>query len=133
MRILLPFALALPLLVACGGGPQVPPDQLLAELARARETPVSSGEESATHSRLVQDVVDADALQDLRRFEVEEKIGRGEPCSRHPRCGQLGFQADDWFYPIGAMGEGYGGPVPLLIVGFDRHGAVDRVWTLRTH
>lgn len=127
------IALAAGLASACGGAPSVPPETLVANLGRAMDAPVASAEESAANSRLVEDTVDADALAGMRRFEVEEKLGRGDPCSRHPRCGQLGFESDDLFYAVGGLGEGFGGPVPLLIVGFDREGRVVRVWNLRTH
>lgn len=122
-----------PLLFVIACGPSVPREQLLDDLVSAVSAPVSDADASARHSRIVQAAVDGDALLGMRRFEVEEKLGRGEVCSRHPRCGELGFSSDDWFYHVGAMGEGYGGPVPQLIVGFDREGTADRVWNLRTH
>ncbi|MEM9075198.1 MAG: hypothetical protein AAGE52_42260 [Myxococcota bacterium] len=124
------FAL-LVLLVACG--PTIPRETLVTNLRSAMEAPVNTQEEAAQHSRVVQDAVDGDALQGLRRFEVEEKLGRGDACSRHPRCGELGFDSDDWFYNVGALGEGFPGPVPSLIVGFDRRGVVVRVWNLQLH
>lgn len=94
---------------------------------------VGSPDDAAANSRSVQAAVDGDALMRLHRHEVEERLGRGEPCSRHPRCGENGFSSDDWFYPVGAQAEGYAGAVPLLIVGFDREGVVTRVWNLRMH
>ncbi len=119
------------LVAACG--PTVPPDQLLNSLRDVMESPVNNGDEAAHTSQVVQDAVDGDALHGLRRHEVEERIGRGDPCSRHPRCGELGFDSDDWFYNVGALGEGFAGPVPVLIVGFDHHGTVVRAWNLRLH
>ena len=95
--------------------------------------PVDDADESARFSQRVQEVVESDALQNMSRPEVQELLGRGDPCSRHPRCMDNGFENDDWFYDVGALGEGYPGPVPLLIVGFDREGKVVRVWNLRTH
>ncbi|MCB9598760.1 MAG: hypothetical protein H6720_00110 [Sandaracinus sp.] len=123
--------LAFCFLLACG--PSIPKEQLLDDLARAVEAPVADAEGSAQHSRVVQAAVDGDALLGLRRAEVEAEIGRGDECSRHARCDELGFESDDWFYHVGAMGGGYGGQVPLLIVGFDRAGTVIKVWNLRTH
>lgn len=131
---LAPHLLGIGLFVgACASAPTTPPETLLANLHRAMEAPVSTREGSIENSHLVQDTVDADALQGMRRFEVEETIGRGDPCSRHPRCAEIGFEDDDWFYTVGGLGAGFGGPVPLLIVGFDREGRVTRVWNLRTH
>lgn len=119
--------------VACGGAPSVPRAQSLQELRVAIESPVSSPEVSAENSRLVHQLADDDVLQNIRRHELEEAIGRGEVCSRHPRCGEQGFDSNDWFYRVGQPGGGYAGPVPELIVGFSREGRVDRVWNLRTH
>ncbi len=124
--------LLIALVVACGG-PSIPRERLLANLRDALDEPVEDAEAADRHSRAVQQVVDADALQGLRRFEVQERLGRGDPCSRHPRCAELGFEPDDWFYGVGALGGGYPGPVPSLIVGFDHHGVVVRVWNLRLH
>ncbi|MBX3248395.1 MAG: hypothetical protein KF901_14545 [Myxococcales bacterium] len=125
------LATLLLLVLACG--PTIPREQLLDDLAAAVSRPVSTSDQSAEHSRVVEAAVEGDALQRMRRHDVQAKLGRGSDCSRHPRCVELGFAASDWVYHVGAMGEGYGGPVPLLIVGFDREGNVDRVWNLRTH
>lgn len=133
MRLLLSEALISCSLVLLACGPSIPPDQLLGSLRSAIAEPVDTPEQAAERSRVVQDAVDGDALHGLQRHEVEEKIGRGDPCSRHPRCGELGFDADDWFYNVGALGEGFAGPVPVLIVGFDHHGTVVRAWNLRLH
>jgi hypothetical protein len=128
----LPALLALSLAgLACG--PTIPPEQAIQSLRSMMAEPVDDAEESARVSRKVQDVVESDALMDMSRVEVQEAIGRGDDCSRHPRCGENGFAADDWFYDVGGLGEGYPGPVPILIVGFDREGKVDKVWNLRTH
>ena len=130
MRITLCLAAAL-LAVACG--PSIPPEQTLRTLQSAMNEPVDDADESARVSQQVQDVVESDALMNMSRVEVEEAIGRGDPCSRHPRCMDNEFDGDDWFYDVGALGEGYPGPVPILIVGFDNEGRVVRVWNLRTH
>jgi hypothetical protein len=118
-------------LVACG--PPVDRAATLAELKQAIDRPISSSDESAENSRVVQKVVDSDVLLEMTRLEVEEAIGRGDPCSRHRRCADLDFQGDDWFYTVGQMGEGRTGALPLLIVGFDTSGRVVRVWHLFTH
>ena len=117
--------------LACG--PSIPPAQTLRALQEAMNEPVDDAEESALISHRVQNVVENDSLMNMSRVEVEEAIGRGDPCSRHPRCMDNGFENDDWFYDVGALGQGYPGPVPILIVGFDNEGRVVRVWNLRTH
>jgi hypothetical protein len=97
--------------------------------------PVQSRQQRKQHSRLVEKALESDALQGMTRTEVKQTIGRGDPCSRHPRCAEHGFAGDDWFYTVGRMGTQGGdpGPLPLLIVGFDRTGRVNRTWNLRVH
>ncbi len=131
MRAIASLLLLLPIVLACG--PSIPPAQTLASLAEVMNEPVDDADESARNSQRVQAVVENDSLMNLSRPEVEELIGRGDPCSRHPRCMENEFDGDDWFYDVGALGEGYPGPVPILIVGFDREGKVVKVWNLRTH
>lgn len=126
---LLALALTLPL-VGCttmGGESR---GNLLSDLHSAMARPVDSKERSRAHSSLVEDVVEADLLQNMSRAQVAEAIGRGDPCSRHPRCGKLGFKGNDWFYHVGSSG---GARSPILIVGFDRTGHVVRTWNLKTH
>lgn len=131
MRVPTLALLAACLATACG--PSIPPAQTLQSLSAVMNEPVDDADESAEVSQTVQQAVESDALMDMTRLEVEEVIGRGDPCSRHPRCMEDDFDGDDWFYDVGALGEGYPGPVPILIVGFDREGKVVRVWNLRTH
>ncbi len=133
MSTSLRFVVACVALSACASGPQIAPEQRLADLAAATHTPVGSPDDAAANSLVVQGVVDHDTLMRMARHEVEEAIGRGETCSRHPRCGTNGFNDDDWFYSVGTQREGYAGAVPILIVGFDREGRVTRVWNLRMH
>ncbi len=103
----------------------------LTELKAAIQEPVNSREEANEYSVLVEDA--ADSLRGLSRNEVAAKIGHGDECATHPRCQELGFNDDDWFYAVGQIGHGYGGPVPILIVGFDRESRAWRTWNLRTH
>jgi hypothetical protein len=121
------------LLLSIGCGPAIDRGSTLAELRQAIARPVSSSDESAENSLIVEKVVENDVLLEMNRLDVEEAIGQGDPCSRHPRCAELDFQGDDWFYTVGQMGEGRTGALPLLIVGFDTSGRVVRVWHLFTH
>ncbi|NCQ61976.1 MAG: hypothetical protein GW913_15065 [Myxococcales bacterium] len=116
-----------------GCGSSIPREQLLANLHQAMQEDVADSAGSASHSRVVEAALDENALDGLRRDEVEERIGRGEPCSRHPRCGEHDFVDNDWFYEVGRPSQGYGSALPLLIVGFDRSGRVDRTWSLHTN
>jgi hypothetical protein len=116
--------------IGCGGGSSQSRDQLLGQLDAAIEEPVPDEETSHRHSRLAMEIVEDGVLERMNRVEVEQAIGRGDPCSRHPRCAENGFADDDWFYTVGQSG---GEQAPLIIVGFDREGRVDRTWYMRTH
>ncbi len=108
-------------------------EEALPKLRAAIEKNLSSPEEAAENSRLLEEILDDNVLNEMFRHEVEEAIGRGDPCSRHPRCAENGFESNDWFYHVGQQGEGRTGAVPILIVGFDTSGRVVRTWNLRTH
>lgn len=127
------LVLALGLCATACGGAAVNHEQVLADLHQAIQAPVGDEETNLSHSRLVDVALDGAVLDDKHRVEVQELIGRGDPCSRHPRCGALGFNVDDWFYTVGVAADGYPEHLPILIVGFDRQGRVDRTWNLRTH
>ena len=129
---LLAGALALGL-GGCGGGSAANAGMNLVELNRAIREPVADPAASQTHSRLVEDVVDSRGLEGLGRVEVRARIGEGEPCRFHPRCLELGFDDDDWYYTVGVAADGFEGTLPLLIVGFDSSGSAARVWHLRVH
>jgi len=103
------------------------------DLNRAIREPVADPEQNSAHSRLVEQVVDARALDGLSRVEVRSRIGEGEPCYFYDRCHALGFDDDDWFYTVGTPVEGFDGTLPVLLVGFDRFGVVSHVWHLRVH
>ena len=115
---------------ACGGASRGGTD-LLPQLRSAMGQPVDSLEQSKAHSRLVEDALEGNALSGMDRAEVQAAIGRGDECSRHPRCAEQGFQNDDWYYDVGTLGAG-GAQLPVLIVGFDHTGHVTRTWNLRT-
>jgi hypothetical protein len=127
------IALSLVVLSAACGGPAIPREQAFPRLKAAIEGAVSTPEQSQENSRLVETIIEDDHLMGMFRHEVEEAIGQGEPCSRHPRCAENDFSGDDWFYTVGTMGEGATGALPILIVGFDTSGRVVKVWNLRTH
>lgn len=120
------------LTVGCGGA-SINRDESLRRLSDAIQAPVSSPEEAQENSKLVEQIVQEGLLEDMTREEVSSAIGRGDDCSRHPRCAENEFEDDDWFYNVGQMGEGSAGMVPALIVGFDRFGKVTRTWNLRVH
>lgn len=131
LSILLPLALACLLLKLGCAGANLNRGAELSRLRTAIESQVSSPEQSAELSRTVESVLQTESLTELTRDEVQDAIGRGDPCSRHPICAEQGFKGDDWYYAVGQAGEGHAGALPELIVGFDRTGRVSRTWNLR--
>jgi hypothetical protein len=120
--------------VACGGAQGTGQDTgtLVANLRRALGEPVTNAEVSAEHSRAAEAALEASAFEGKSREEVEALIGRGDDCSTHPRCAEQGFHSDDWHYDVGQPSD-TAAPIPVLILGFDRTGRVERTWNLRTH
>ena len=122
-------SLALLLLVACAHGPSAA--ETLPKLRAAIAEQVSSPEQNAQNSALVTEVSDGKQLHGLTRIELSDKLGAGDPCSRHPMCGERGFEGYDWYYEIGREGSEYVRHRPALIVGFNRFGKVERTFVLR--
>lgn len=119
--------------VGCGGASAANAGRYVVDLNHAIGEPVADADANAANSRLVQDVVDTQALDGLSRVEVRARIGEGEPCRHYDRCLDLGFDGDDWYYTVGVPQQGFEGTLPVLIVGFDQFGVVSRVWNLRVH
>lgn len=116
-------------LVACAHGSSA--QETLPKLRSAITDQVSSPEQNAQNSALVEQVSNDKQLQGLTRDEVSQQLGAGDPCSRHPMCGERGFEGDDWYYEIGREGSQYVRHRPALIVGFNRFGKVERTFVLR--
>ena len=117
-------------LAACASGPTA--QETLPKLRTAIDSEVRSPEQNAEHSALVEQVSQAKHLHGLTRVELEEKLGVGEPCSRHPMCTERGFDPSDRFYEVGKPSDAYVVRYrPALIVGFSRFGKVERTFVLR--
>lgn len=124
-RALLLIALGLSML-ACGPG--IDREATLDRLRAALDADVTDDEVLAEHNQLVRTVREGNALSGLRRAEVQAAIGRGQECGIRELCARRGFQPTDWTYEVGQRdGLPWG---PTLIVGFDRQGIVDGVYTL---
>jgi hypothetical protein len=117
---------------ACAKKPTA--QETLPQLKAAIAAPVSSPEQNREHSELARLVSEEGYLEGLTRDEVAAKIGPGDRCSRHPRCGEQGFESDDWYYEVGSADTGpqpiYVRYRPVLIVGFNRFGKVQRTYVL---
>jgi len=116
---------------ACASGPGA--QETLPKLRAAIASEVTSAEQNADHSALVEQVSQARHLHGLTRSELEDRIGPGEPCARHPVCSERGFESDDRYYEIGRPSESYVVRYrPALLVGINRFGKVERTFVLRT-
>jgi hypothetical protein len=123
--------LPLILLAAACGPKAAPATETLPKLRNAIDGTVTTPEQNKANSDLVQQISDEGHLLGLTRVEVEERLGKGDDCARHPLCGEQGFDPSDLYYEIGQPGEGYMRMRPALIVGFDRFGKSVRTYNLR--
>jgi hypothetical protein len=112
-------------------GPGVNRVELLGQLRSAIEEEVPDEDVLDAHNAVVLRVRETNVLQGMRRSEVEEAIGRGTECGSRELCAREEFRPTDWTYEVGLRdGVPWG---PTLIVGFDREGRVDGVYTLTRH
>lgn len=104
-------------------------DKLRASLNR----PVHTRDERDDLSRLLVSAVEDARLERLSLAEVQAALGRGHACQASELCSEKGFTGDDIYYVIGQADDDKIRQLPTLILGFDQHGHVQRVFTLRTH
>jgi hypothetical protein len=125
MRKLL-LLLLLGFVPACG--PTIDREATLHDLRNAMEREIPDEETLEAHNRIVINVREGAVLSGMRRSEVEAAIGQGQECANSRLCADHGFRETDWVYDVGRRdGVAWG---PTLIVGFDREGIVDGVYTL---
>lgn len=115
---------------ACGGARSTPVPSY-AVLRQMTQTPVKTRAESEQRSRELEAALDDNAFVGMSRAEVAEKIGQGDDCARHSECKRQGYFDQDWYYTMGSQGSNFAPPV--LIIGFDQFGRVERTWNMRTH
>lgn len=109
---------------ACG--PAVDHTATLTRLRDAIDAPITSPTQLEDHNQLVEDVARSGALDGLRQFEVQERIGRGEQCGVRQLCADHGFRPTDWVYDVGRDPNDPQLPAgPTLVVGFDSAGVVN--------
>lgn len=101
-------------------------------LLRAMRAPVESRERRDAQSRLLADNVDTASLTTLDRNSVRSLFGPGLSCEL-TLCTSHGFHADDWYYELGVNQSAQVKQLPLLMIAFDPHQRVTRVFTLTTH
>lgn len=132
------FVVALHATIALGAGcASTQPDPAAKEwrgkLANAIREPVETRDQRDDHSRVMVAAVDHDALVGLNADQVRAALGAGKPCAGQSLCSQQGFGGDDLYYAVGQDTNDEIKQLPVLIVGFDTHGNVNRTWTLKTH
>jgi hypothetical protein len=119
-------------LVACGGGPSVPPGHFRQQLRDAMTEPVGDRDQRDAQSRRMAEAIDGAELEGLDRSQIRAAIGRGRACNV-PLCSEHGFSPDDWYYEMGQATSDDVKQLPVLIIGFDHKDRAVRVWTLTTH
>jgi hypothetical protein len=102
-------------------------------LRAAMQAQVATREQRDEQSRLLLAEVEPAQLERLTLSELQAALGHGSSCRASDLCAKYGFAPDDWYYPIGQVQGEAIEQLPTLIVGFDPHGRVHRVFTLKTH
>lgn len=124
------LALALALAAPGCGGASVDRETTFARLREAMTAELAQGDTTTLedHNQLVEDVRDGNVFDGMRRHEVEAELGVGTECGPRPICSEHDFLPTDWIYEIGRRdGLPWG---PSMVIGFDRQGIVDHVYTL---
>jgi hypothetical protein len=120
---------------ACGGSASssVKREEWRAKLRTAMQEDVPTRDKRDELSRLMVEAVENGALDRLNQLDVQNAFGKGLSCDGNELCEKQGFESTDWYYPIGNATDDKIKQLPILIVGFDGHGRVSRVYTLKTH
>jgi hypothetical protein len=120
-------------LAGCASGSsELRADQARRELQHALQVPVDSKERRDEQSRVLADSVASAELERLDRPRVRALLGPGQACEL-ALCQRHGFGSNDWYYEIGVLQDPQVKQLPLLMLSFDPHQRVTRVFTLTTH
>jgi hypothetical protein len=104
-------------------------DKLRSALGRQ----VHTRDERDDQSRLMVDAVEHAELERMTLSDVQAALGLGNACQSSDLCSEKGFSGDDVYYVIGQAADDKIKQMPTLILGFDPHGRVKRVFAMRTH
>jgi hypothetical protein len=107
-------------------------DEARVRIQQAMHSPVDNREARDQESRVLADNIESARLETLDMSKLRQLFGPGMPCTNEV-CQKQGFSPDDWFYEIGMREGKQVERLPLLLVGFDPHGQVKRVFTYTTH
>jgi hypothetical protein len=118
---------------ACASGTSaLRADQERGKLRSAMQVPVATREKRDEQSRLLATSVEDAGLEGLDRPSVRAAFGPGKSCDLQV-CRNNGFTDGDWYYEIGVMENEQVKQLPLLLLSFDPHERVKRVFTFTTH
>lgn len=120
-------------LIACAASNPLSAAQARDKLRAALGREVYTRDERDDQSRLMVDAVEQAELERLTLSEVQAALGMGNSCQASDLCREQGFRGDDVYYVIGRAADDKITRMPTLILGFDPHGHVKRVFTMRTH
>lgn len=118
---------------ACASGPSIDSAQWRQRLRTAMQEPVSTRDQRDRQSRLLVEATSEADLERMNHTQVEAEFGKGTNCQNNAICQEQGFGSEDIYYPIGVATTDKIKQLPLLIIGYDQHGHVKRVFALRTH
>jgi hypothetical protein len=104
-------------------------DKLRAGFSRS----IHTRDERDDASRQLVDAVEQAQLERMTFSEVQAAFGMGNVCQANDLCASKGFGGDDVYYVMGQAADDKITLLPTLILGFDPHGHVKRVYTLKTH
>jgi len=104
-------------------------DKLRAGFSR----PIHTRDERDDASRVMVEAVEHAELERMTFPEVQATFGLGHVCQADDLCASKGFSGDDVYYVMGQPADDKIKLLPTLIFGFDPHGHVKRVYTLKTH
>jgi hypothetical protein len=84
-------------------------------------------------SRLMMDAVAGADIERMDLTQVQAAFGHGNACQSSSLCAEQGFNDEDVYYTIGVATDASIKQLPTLIIGYDQHAHVKRVYTLHTH
>jgi len=117
---------------ASSGESELRAQQSRADLRSAMQVQVDSRERRDEQSKLLAERVERANLESTDRPGILAAFGPGKPCVLE-LCEKHGFIDTDWYYELGVPASDQVKQLPLLLVGFDPHDHVKRVFTLTTH
>lgn len=127
---------AVSVLVAVAACASAPSPQRASEerskLRSAMQVQVDTRERRDEQSRLLAKSVEEAGLEGLDRPSVRAAFGPGKACDIEV-CRKNGFLDSDWYYEIGVLENEQLKQLPLLLLSFDPHERVKRVFTFTTH